>query len=65
MIISTPKGLMTGREAWRQNVGGEVLAYVWEGRRPAPSVPSEPSATPPSEFVLRRPVALSSSHRPS
>jgi small subunit ribosomal protein S8 len=29
VIISTPKGLMTGREAWRQNVGGEVLAYVW------------------------------------
>jgi small subunit ribosomal protein S8 len=29
VIISTPKGLMTGRDAWRQNVGGEVLAYVW------------------------------------
>jgi small subunit ribosomal protein S8 len=29
VIISTPKGLMTGRQAWRQNVGGEVLAYVW------------------------------------
>ena len=29
VILSTPKGLMTGREAWRQNVGGEVLAYVW------------------------------------
>jgi small subunit ribosomal protein S8 len=29
VIISTPKGLMTGREAWRQRVGGEVLAYVW------------------------------------
>jgi small subunit ribosomal protein S8 len=29
VIISTPKGLMTGREAWRQNVGGEVLAFVW------------------------------------
>ena len=29
VIMSTPKGLMTGREAWRQNVGGEVLAYVW------------------------------------
>jgi small subunit ribosomal protein S8 len=29
VIISTPKGLMTGREAWRQNVGGEVVAYVW------------------------------------
>lgn len=29
VIISTPKGLMTGRDAWRQNVGGEVLAYIW------------------------------------
>jgi small subunit ribosomal protein S8 len=29
VIISTPKGLMTGRDAWRQNVGGEVIAYVW------------------------------------
>jgi small subunit ribosomal protein S8 len=29
VIISTPKGLMTGREAWRQRVGGEVLAYIW------------------------------------
>jgi small subunit ribosomal protein S8 len=29
VILSTPKGLMTGREAWRQNVGGEVVAYVW------------------------------------
>jgi small subunit ribosomal protein S8 len=28
-IISTPKGLMTGREARRQGVGGEVLCYVW------------------------------------
>ncbi len=28
-IMSTPKGVMSGYEAWRQNVGGEVLAYVW------------------------------------
>jgi small subunit ribosomal protein S8 len=28
-IISTPQGVMTGRDAWRQNLGGEVLAYVW------------------------------------
>src|SRR5574341_282515 len=26
-IISTPQGLMTGQRAWRQGVGGEVLAY--------------------------------------
>jgi small subunit ribosomal protein S8 len=28
-IISTSKGIMTDREARRQNVGGEVLCYIW------------------------------------
>ena len=28
-VVSTNLGLMTDREARRQNVGGEVLAYVW------------------------------------
>jgi small subunit ribosomal protein S8 len=28
-IVSTPKGVMTGRDARRQGVGGEVLAFVW------------------------------------
>ena len=28
-IISTSKGLMTDKEARKQNIGGEVLAYVW------------------------------------
>ena len=28
-IVTTPRGLMTAREARRQNVGGEVLCYVW------------------------------------
>ncbi len=28
-ILSTPKGLVTGREAKKQNVGGELLAIVW------------------------------------
>ena len=28
-ILSTSKGVMTGREAWRQRLGGEVLCYVW------------------------------------
>lgn len=28
-IMSTSSGVMTGREAWRRNVGGEVLCYVW------------------------------------
>jgi small subunit ribosomal protein S8 len=28
-ILSTPKGVMAGHEAWQQHVGGEVLCYVW------------------------------------
>jgi small subunit ribosomal protein S8 len=28
-ILSTPKGIMTGQEARRQSVGGELLCYVW------------------------------------
>ena len=28
-IISTSKGLLTDKEARRENVGGEVLAYIW------------------------------------
>ena len=28
-ILSTPKGVMTGRQAWRQGIGGELLCYVW------------------------------------
>jgi len=28
-ILSTPKGVMTGQQAWRQGVGGELLCYVW------------------------------------
>ena len=28
-IISTSKGIMTDKEARKQNVGGEVLAFVW------------------------------------
>jgi small subunit ribosomal protein S8 len=28
-ILSTPKGVMAGHEAWQQQVGGEVLCYVW------------------------------------
>jgi small subunit ribosomal protein S8 len=28
-IISTSQGLMTGQEAWRRGVGGELLCYVW------------------------------------
>jgi small subunit ribosomal protein S8 len=28
-ILSTPRGVLSGREAKRQKVGGELLAYVW------------------------------------
>ncbi|MDO5295048.1 MAG: 30S ribosomal protein S8 [bacterium] len=29
VVMSTPKGVLTGKQAQRLNVGGEVLAYVW------------------------------------
>ncbi len=29
VILSTPKGLMTGKEAYKRNLGGEVLCEVW------------------------------------
>ncbi len=28
-ILTTSKGVMTGHEARRQGVGGEVIAYIW------------------------------------
>lgn len=28
-ILSTSRGVVSGREAKKQNVGGELLAYVW------------------------------------
>ena len=28
-IISTSRGVMTDKEARKQNLGGEVLAYIW------------------------------------
>jgi len=28
-IISTSKGIMTDKEARRESIGGEVLAYIW------------------------------------
>ncbi|ACZ41646.1 ribosomal protein S8 [Thermobaculum terrenum ATCC BAA-798] len=28
-ILSTPKGVMSGRQAYRQGVGGEIICYVW------------------------------------
>ena len=28
-ILSTSMGVMTGKSAWRNNIGGELLCYVW------------------------------------
>ena len=28
-ILSTSQGMMTGHEAWRNGIGGELLCYVW------------------------------------
>ena len=28
-VLSTPRGVMTGDRARRENLGGELLAYVW------------------------------------
>lgn len=29
VILTTSRGIMSGHEAKKQNIGGEVLAYVW------------------------------------
>lgn len=29
VIVSTPKGLMSGKEAKTQKIGGELLCYIW------------------------------------
>lgn len=28
-IVSTSKGVMTDRQARKENVGGEILAFIW------------------------------------
>ena len=28
-IVSTSQGIKTGRQAWRQGAGGELLCYIW------------------------------------
>jgi len=28
-VISTSQGIMTGQQAWKKGLGGEVLCYVW------------------------------------
>lgn len=29
LIVSTPKGVLTGKEALKQGVGGELIAKIW------------------------------------
>ena len=28
-IMSTTQGTMTGKQAWKKGIGGEVLCYIW------------------------------------
>jgi len=28
-IVSTSRGIMTGKEAWRQKLGGEIICEIW------------------------------------
>ena len=28
-ILSTPKGIVTGKKAWQEGVGGELICFVW------------------------------------
>jgi len=28
-ILTTPQGVLTGQQAWRKGLGGEVLCYIW------------------------------------
>ena len=28
-VLSTSKGIMTGKDAWKNGIGGELLCYVW------------------------------------
>ena len=28
-VISTSKGVMTGKEAFKNNIGGEIICYIW------------------------------------
>lgn len=29
LVLSTPKGILTGKEAWKEKIGGEALFRVW------------------------------------
>jgi len=28
-VLSTSRGVMTGQQAWRRGIGGELLCYLW------------------------------------
>jgi small subunit ribosomal protein S8 len=28
-ILSTPKGIISGKKAWQEGVGGELMCFVW------------------------------------
>ncbi|MBM3131889.1 MAG: 30S ribosomal protein S8 [Chloroflexi bacterium] len=28
-VLSTPQGIMTGKQAWKKGVGGEIMCYIW------------------------------------
>ena len=28
-VVSTSRGIMTDKEARKQNLGGEIMAYIW------------------------------------
>ncbi len=28
-LLSTSQGVMTGQQAWRRGIGGELLCYIW------------------------------------
>ena len=56
-IISTSKGIMTDKKARELHVGGEVLAFIWEGGKkhclvsaecPLPSPPAWKSSSTPT-----------------
>ena len=45
-IISTSKGVMTDKQARKENVGGEVLAFIWKGRNTKSRIGRKPIAIP-------------------
>src|SRR4030095_708599 len=48
-ILSTSRGVMTGRTAAREGVGGEILCNVWRGARQCRGAATRRS-TPPTRY---------------